>query len=82
MGYRHPEVIAHWPPQFIVARQTAQPSLTQVIMTDKVSIKFQEIECEWQYSNPTGIFNLSCVSKPYKQRMHDRPLYYKKMKEE
>ena len=51
-------------------------------MTDKVSIKFQEIECEWQYSNPTGIFNLSCVPKPYKQRMHDKPIYYKKMKEE
>ena len=22
MGYRHPEVIPHWPPQYIVASQT------------------------------------------------------------
>ena len=82
MGYQNSEVIPHWPPQIIVGKQTQQPHLVHVIQTEMVSIKLQEIECEWQYSNPTGLFNLSCIHKPLRERLNDKPLSYKQMKRE
>jgi hypothetical protein len=56
----HPETITHWPPQYIVGKQVAEEK--QVIAEyedDFCKIELFAVDCEWNYSNPTGIFNLS-----------------------
>jgi hypothetical protein len=60
MAYNHPEVIPHFPPQLIIGKQVGENE--RVLLTEEnesVIVKLVEIETEWMYSNPTGIFNLS-----------------------
>ena len=60
MAYEHPEVIVHFPPQLIIGKQVGEDE--KVLLTeenDSVIVRLVEIETEWMYSNPTGLFNLS-----------------------
>jgi hypothetical protein len=59
MGYEHPEVIPHFPPQIIVGKQIGEDKVLMTEENESVIVRLVEIECEWMYSNPTGLFNLS-----------------------
>lgn len=58
-GVENPEVIKHFPPQLIVGKQVADERL--VFEDDKdplVKVEIFELDCEYGYSAPTGMFNL------------------------
>ncbi len=60
LAYRHPEVYEHFPPQIIIGKQTADDKEFLVYDEDPlVRVSLQEVTCEYNYSNPTGYFNLS-----------------------
>ena len=59
MAYKNPEVIKHFPPQYIIGKQVGEPKEIATGAHELVSVKLYEIECEWMFSNPTGNFNLS-----------------------
>jgi len=51
-------------PQIIIGKQVSEPTVIDTYEDDQVEVTLQELECEWNYSNPTGFFNLSCPEKP------------------
>jgi hypothetical protein len=54
------EVIQHYPPQLIVGKQTGEDKEYLVADEDPlVKVSLIEVACEYNYSNPTGWFNLS-----------------------
>ena len=83
MAYKHPEVIKHWPPKYIVGRQIGEATELLVKNHPLVNIKLEEVTCEWMYSNPTGHFNLSATSKPLKITEHGfQVITYERFKKE
>jgi hypothetical protein len=53
-------VIAHFPPQLIIGKQTAEEKELLVFDEDpNVKVTIYEMANEYSYSNPTGYFNLS-----------------------
>ena len=63
MAYRNPEVIAHFPPQYIVGKQVDEMTEIAVQEHELVTVKLMEVKNEWMYSNPTGLYNLSVPEK-------------------
>ena len=63
-SYKNDEVIQHFPPQTIIGKQV-DATVVNIAMEEKddVTVKLQEIKCEWKYSNPTGEFNLAATEK-------------------
>ena len=60
----NPEVIRHWPPQWLVGRQlNEEKNFIAKYEDDFCILELLEIDCEWNYSNPTGVFNLSLPDK-------------------
>ena len=57
------EVIAHYPPQYIIGKQVGEDRELARYEDDCVVVTVQEICCEFMYSNPTGLFNLSLPEK-------------------
>ena len=60
MAGSNPEVIDHWPPQYIIGSPIEQ--MTEEVHsedTDDLTVKVYLMTCEYMYSNPTGMFNLS-----------------------
>jgi len=58
--HQHSELIKHWPPQVLVGKSVSDDK--KVLATwedDKVKVELMEVECEYMYGNPTGVFNLS-----------------------
>lgn len=58
-GAENPEVIKHFPPQLIIGKQVADER--QVFVDDEdpfVKVELFELDCEYAYSAPTGMFNL------------------------
>jgi hypothetical protein len=54
------EVIQHYPPQLIIGKQTGEDKEYLVCDEDPlVKVSLIEVACEYNYSNPTGWFNLS-----------------------
>lgn len=71
-----PEVIKHWPPQYLVGKQVNDDK--KVLATyedDFCKIELFEIECEWNYSNPTGMFNLSIPEKQMRTKQYTNISY-------
>jgi len=66
MSYKHEEVIGHWPPRYIIGKTRGQPVETKVQGNGLVDVRLFEIECDWTYSNPTGLYNLSLPDKTVK----------------
>lgn len=63
MAYNHPEVITHFPPQLIIGKQVGEERVLHTEENESVIVRLVECDCEWIYSNPTGIFNLSLPDK-------------------
>lgn len=57
------EVIMHFPPQYIIGKQVGEEKELAKYEDDNVIVTVQEVECEYMYSNPTGLFNLSLPDK-------------------
>lgn len=60
LAYRNKDVIAHFPPQLVVGRQVQEDK--EIMVFDEhpnVKVTLIEVACEYNYSNPTGFFNIS-----------------------
>lgn len=58
-GAQSSEVIRHFPPQLIVGKQVAEEREVFVYDEDPfVKLQIFELDCEYAYSAPTGMFNL------------------------
>lgn len=56
----HAETINHWPPQYIVGKQVDENKKVVAEYEDNFcKLELLEVDCEWNYSNPTYQFNLS-----------------------
>jgi len=66
MAYKNPEVIPHFPPQYIIGKQVDEAKEIAVHEHELVTVKLYEVKNEWMYSNPTGMFNLSLPEKAHK----------------
>lgn len=58
-GVSSSEAIRHFPPQLIVGKQVADEQ--EVFVYDKdpfVRLQIFQLDCEYAYSAPTGLFNL------------------------
>lgn len=66
MGFDHPDVLTHFPPQIIVGKQVGDERVILVEENESVIIRLIEVDCEWMFSNPTGIFNLSIPEKAFR----------------
>ena len=66
MGYESTEVLRHWPPRIIVGKQRTEGEEIQVQAHELVNVRLIEVENDWMYSNPTGMFNLSLPEKAMK----------------
>ena len=62
----NPEVLKHNPPAYIIGKQVSEGKeiLVASDIDELVTVKLIEIENEWMYSNPTGMFNLSKSNMP------------------
>ena len=59
VGATNPEVIKHYPPQLIVGKQVGDAREVFVYDEDPlVKVQVLELDCEYGYSAPTGLFNL------------------------
>jgi len=59
IGAQSTEVIKHFPPQLIVGKQVADER--EIFVHDEdplVRVQIFEVDCEYAYSAPTGLFNL------------------------
>lgn len=60
LAFNHNEVIEHFPPQLVIGKQTADDVDYLVVDEDPlVKVVLSEVACEYNYSNPTSLFNLS-----------------------
>jgi hypothetical protein len=66
MAYNHEDVIPHFPPQLIVGKQVGEERVIHEEENDSVIVRLVEVDCEWMYSNPTGLFNLSIPDKAFR----------------
>jgi len=66
MAYKNPEVLPHYPPQYIIGKQVDEAREIAVHEHELVTVRLYEVKNEWMYSNPTGMFNLSLPDKAHK----------------
>ena len=67
------EVLDHYPPQFIVGQPLED--MTQEIYEediDDVTVKMYALTCEYMYSNPTGLYNLSLPDRKLRNHLNFR----------
>ena len=57
------EVIRRHPPQYIVGKQLGEEREILTEETEDIKVTLYEVDCEYIYSNPTGMFNLSVPDK-------------------
>lgn len=76
LAYQNPDVIEHFPPQIIIGRQVADDREFLVYDEDpNVKVSIYEIACEYNYSNPTGFFNISLPHVEAKTTMYQTMSY-------
>jgi hypothetical protein len=59
MAPTHPEVMDHWPPAYIIGAEVGEEKVLDAYEDDSIQVRLLEVECEYMYSNPTGMYNLS-----------------------
>jgi len=74
------DVVEHFPPNIIIGRGLSEQVVRVIDDDPLVSIAIIEVTNEWQYSNPTGLFNLSLPRVYYKYDYYTSIYYsdYKK----
>lgn len=60
------EIIQHYPPKYIVGPNTGEERILLEKESDHMIVRLIENECNYLYSNPTGVFNVSLPNKLYK----------------
>jgi len=75
-AYNNTDVIKHWPPQLIIGRQVADDKEWLVYDENpNVKVTIIEVGCEYNYSNPTGFFNISLPHIEAKTTMYQTMSY-------
>jgi hypothetical protein len=85
LAFKSEEVIEHFPPQLIIGKQVAEDKELLVYDEDpNVRVTLYEVTCEYNYSNPTGWFNLSLPHLELRTNNYQTLSYahYKKMQVE
>lgn len=83
LAYNHNEVKEHFPPQVIIGKQTGDESEFLVYDADPhVRVSITEVPCEYNYSNPTGLFNLSIPHVELRLNMYSTLSYKQQKKNE
>jgi hypothetical protein len=63
----HPEVCKDWPPHYICGKQVTDTKTAVATYEDEFcKLELMALSCEWNYSNPTGMFNLSLPEKLFR----------------
>lgn len=75
MAYSHEDVIAHFPPQLIVGNSSGEEKVILEQENEQVKIQLIEMTCDYMYSNPTGMFNLSLADKPIRLPNYNTKTY-------
>jgi len=56
----HNDHLKHWPPLYIVGKQIGLNKECIAQYEDELcKVELMNIKCDWNYSNPTGMYNLS-----------------------
>lgn len=63
---KNPDVLEHFPPRYIVGAIQGEPKVLLEGEDQYVEVKLIEHQCEYMYSNPTGMFNLSMPDVVFK----------------
>ena len=82
LSYKNNDVLSHFPPQVVIGRQVGEDRVVLDYDEDaKVRVTVYEIVNEYNYSNPTGFFNISLPHIEAKTSMYQTMSYaqYKKM---
>lgn len=66
MAFEHEDVLTHYPPQLIIGKQVGEERVIMMEENDSVIVRLIEVDCEWMFSNPTGLFNLSIPDKAWR----------------
>lgn len=53
------EVIGHYPPKYLIGETTENEKEIMSTSNEMVDVRLVQVECNYIYSNPTGLFNLS-----------------------
>jgi hypothetical protein len=76
LAYKNPDIIRHFPPRIIIGRQVVDDKEFLIYDEDpNVKVSIYEIACEYNYSNPTGIFNISIPHIEAKTSMYQTMSY-------
>jgi len=82
LSYKNNDVLSHFPPQVVIGRQVGEDRVVLDYDEDaNVRVTVYEIVNEYNYSNPTGFFNISLPHIEAKTSMYQTMSYaqYKKM---
>lgn len=82
MAYEHEDVIKHFPPQYIIGKQDGEDKVVDLNDENElVSISLDEVQNEFMFSNPTGMFNLSVPERKMRASNYETYSYeqYKRM---
>lgn len=75
MAWEHEDVVKHWPPKVIVGKQVGEERVILVEENESVAVRLVEVDCEWMFSNPTGLFNLSIPDKAFRTPSYQAMTY-------
>ena len=69
----NPEVLDHFPPQYIIGSPLNDPmEPVAVEENDYVTVRMYKVEVEYMYGNPTGLYNLSLPEKRVRNQLDFR----------
>jgi len=62
-----PEILPSYPPAYIIGPCDNEGGQT-ILVEDQLlaTVTLEEIQCQYMYSNPTGLFNLSIPDKKWR----------------
>lgn len=82
MAFEHEDVIKHYPPQYIIGKQDGDDKVVNENNENEfISVSLMEVQNEFMYSNPTGMFNLSVPERKMRATNYETYSYeqYKRM---
>jgi len=75
------EVIPSFPPAYIIGQISSdQPRVLASEDTDSAYVTVEEVSCEYMYSNPDGMFNLSVPEKMFRNQTNYQNQSYQSWK--
>ena len=69
----NPEVLDHFPPQYIIGQPINEAGVPVVTVENElVTVRMSRVEVEYMYGNPTGLYNLSLPEKKLRNHLNFR----------